>query len=90
MINIPDIFKSASLRNLSSSAGGIKMTVYYLDGMKIIAIVRQYCEENVLDKEKKKSVIWTSIERSNPSCPLRFELLQLDILPVESIYKLTW
>ena len=54
MINIPDIFKSASLANLSSSAGGIKMTVYYLDGMKIIAIVRQYCEENVLDKEKKK------------------------------------
>ena len=90
MINIPYIFKSARLGNLSSSAGGIKMTVYYLDGMKIIAIVRQYCEENVLDKEKKKSVIWTSIERSNPSGPLRFELLQLDILPVESIYKLTW
>ena len=43
--------------HLSSSAGGIKMTIYYLDGMKIIAIVRQYCEENVLDKEKKKSVI---------------------------------
>ena len=90
MINIPYIFKSARLGNLSSSAGGIKMTVYYLDGMKIIAIVRQYCEENVLDKEEKKRVIWTSIERSNPSCPLRFELLQLDILPVESIYKLTW
>ena len=54
MINIPDIFKNASLGNLSSSAGGIKMTVYYLDGMKIIAIVRQYCEENVLDKEKKE------------------------------------
>ena len=90
MINIPYIFKSARLGNLSSSAGGIKMTVYYLDGMKIIAIVRQYCEENVLNKEKKKSVIWTSMERSNPSCPLRFELLQLDILPVESIYKLTW
>ena len=72
---------------LSSSVGGIKMTVYYLDGMKIIAIVRQYCEEDVLDKEKKKSVIWTSIERSNPSGPLRFELLQLDTLPVESIYK---
>ena len=68
----------------------IKMTVYYLDGMKIIAIVRQYCEKNVLDEEKKKSVIWTSIERSNPSGPLRFELLQLDTLPVESIYKLTW
>ena len=48
MINIPDIFKSASLGNLSSSAGGIKMTVYYLDGMEIIAIVRQYCEKNVL------------------------------------------
>ena len=30
------------------------MTVYYLDGMKIIAIVRQNCEENVLDKEKKE------------------------------------
>ena len=44
MINIPDIFKNASLGNLSSSAGGIKMTVYHLDGMKIIAIVRQYCE----------------------------------------------
>ena len=56
MINIPDIFKNASLGNLSSSAGGIKMTVYYLDGMKIIAIVRQYCEENVLDKEKKR--VW--------------------------------
>ena len=54
MINIPDIFKSAGLGNLSSSTGGIKMTVYYLDGMKIIAIVRQYCEENVLDKEEKK------------------------------------
>ena len=54
MINIPDIFKNASLGNLSSSAEGIKMTVYYLDGMKIIAIVRQYCEENVLDKEKKE------------------------------------
>ena len=54
MINIPEIFKNASLGNLSSSAGGIKMTVYYLDGMKIIAIVRQYCEEDVLDKEKKK------------------------------------
>ena len=90
MLNIPYILKSARLGNLSSSAGGIKMTVYYLDGMKIIAIVRQYCEENVLDKEKKKSVIWTSIERSNPSCPLRFELLQLDTLPLESIYKLTW
>ena len=48
MINIPGIFKSASLGNLSSSAGGIKMTVYYLDGMKIIAIARQYWEENVL------------------------------------------
>ena len=56
MINIPDIFKSASLANLSSSAGGIKMTVYYLDGMKIIAIVRQHCEENVLDKEKKNVI----------------------------------
>ena len=54
MINIPDIFKSASLGNWSSSAGGIKMTVYYLDGMKIIAIVRQYCEKNVLDEEKKR------------------------------------
>ena len=54
MINIPDIFKNASLGNLSSSADGIKMTVYYLDGMKIIAIVRQYCEVNVLDKEKKR------------------------------------
>ena len=41
---------------LSSSVGGIKMTVYYLDGMKIIAIVRQYCEEDVLDKEKKQRV----------------------------------
>ena len=57
MINIPYIFKSARLGNLSSSAGGIKMTVHYLDGMNIIAIVRQYCEENVLDKEKKKCVI---------------------------------
>ena len=47
--------KNASLGNLSSSAGGIKITVYYLDGMKIIAIVRQYCEKNVLDEEKKKS-----------------------------------
>ena len=54
MINIPDIFKNASLGNLSSSVGGIKMTVYYLDGMKIIAIVRQYCEENVLDEENKR------------------------------------
>ena len=54
MINIPDIFKNASLGNLSSSVGGIKMTVYYLDGMKIIAIVRQYCEENVFDKENKE------------------------------------
>ena len=54
MIDIPDIFKSASLGNLSSSAGGIKMTVYYLDGMKIIAIVRQYCEKNVLVKEQKE------------------------------------
>ena len=54
MINIPDIFKSASLGNLSSSAEGIKMTVYYFDGMKITAIVRQYCEKNVLDKEKKR------------------------------------
>ena len=54
MINIPDIFKSASLGNLSSSAGGIKMTVYHLDGMKTIAIVRQYCEKNVLVKEKKE------------------------------------
>ena len=33
------------------------MIVYYLDIMKIIAIVRQYCEKNVLDKEKNKSVI---------------------------------
>ena len=54
MINIPDIFKNASLGNLSSSVGGIKMTVYYLDGMKIIAIVRQYCGENVFDKENKE------------------------------------
>ena len=54
MINILDKFKKESLGNLSSSAGGIKMTVYYLDAMKIIAIVRQYCEENVLDKEKKR------------------------------------
>ena len=30
------------------------MKVYYLDGMKIMAIVRKYCEENVLDKEEKK------------------------------------
>ena len=56
MINIPDTFKSASLGNWSSSAEGIKMTVYYLDGMKIIAIVRQYCEKNVLDEEKKR--VW--------------------------------
>ena len=54
MVNIPDIFKNASLGNLSSSAGGIKMKVYHLDGMKIIAIVRQYCEKNVLVKEKKE------------------------------------
>ena len=54
MINIPDIFKNASLGNLSCSTEGIKMTVYHLDGMKIIAIVRQYCEKNVLDKEKKR------------------------------------
>ena len=54
MINIPEIFKNASLGNLSSSAGGIKMTVYHLDGMKIIVIVRQYCEKNVLVKEKKE------------------------------------
>ena len=56
MINIPDIFKNAGLGNLSSSAGGIKMTVYYLDGMKIIAIVRQYCEKNVFDEEKKSVI----------------------------------
>ena len=54
MINIPDVFKNVSLGNLNSSAGGIKMTVYHLDVMKIIAIVRQYCEENVLDKEKRR------------------------------------
>ena len=54
MINIPDIFKNASLGNLSSGPGGIKMTVYHLDGMKIIAIVRQYCEKNVLVKEQKE------------------------------------
>ena len=54
MINIPEVLKNTSLGNLSSSAGGIKMTVYYLDGMKVIAIVRQYCEKNVLDEEKKK------------------------------------
>ena len=54
MMNIPDIFKDASLGNLKSSAGGIKMTVYHLDGMKIIAIVRQYCEKNVLVKEQKE------------------------------------
>ena len=73
MIKIPYIFKSVSLGNLSSSAGGIKMTL------------RQYCEENVLDKEKKKSMIWTSMEWSNPSGPLRFELLQLDTLQL-SLY----
>ena len=56
MINIPDVFKNASLGNLSSRAGGIKMTVYYLDGMKIIAIVRQYCEKNVLNGEKKSVI----------------------------------
>ena len=89
MINIPDIFKNTSLGNLSSSAGGIKMTVYHLDGMKIIAIVRQYCEVNVLDKEKKKECDFNEHKRSNPSGPLRFELLQFDTLPVESIYKLT-
>ena len=54
MMNIPDIFKDASLGNLKSSAGGIKMTVYHLDGMKIIAIVRQYCEKNVLVEEQKE------------------------------------
>ena len=54
MINIPDIFKTASLGNLSSSAGGIKMTVYYLDGMKINAIVRQYCERTYSIKKKKR------------------------------------
>ena len=54
MINIPDIFKNASLGNFSSSPVGIKMTVNHLDGMKIIAIVRQYCEKNILDKEKKE------------------------------------
>lgn len=69
MINIPDIFKNASLGNLSSSAEGIKMTVYYLDGMKIIATVRQYCEVNVLDKEKKKSVISTSINEVTRVAP---------------------
>ena len=85
-----DIFKNASLGNLSSSAEGIKMTVYYLDGMKIIATVRQYCEVNVHDKEKKKTECdLNEHKRSNPSGPLRFELLQLDTLPVESIYKLT-
>ena len=56
MINIPDVFKNASLGNLSSSAGGIKMTVYYLDGMEIIVIVRQYCEKNVLNEEKKSVI----------------------------------
>ena len=69
MINIPDIFKNASLGNLSSSAGGIKMTVYYLDGMKIIAIERQYCEENVLDKEKKRvwfEGAWSEVTRVAP------------------------
>ena len=27
---------------------------YYLNGMKMTAIVRQYCEANVLNKEKKR------------------------------------
>ena len=66
MINIPDILKNASLGNLSSSARGIKMTVYYSVTYSM--------------KKKKRSVIWTSIERSNPSGPLRLELLQMDTL----------
>ena len=30
------------------------MIVYYFNGIKLTAIVRQYCEENVLNKEKKR------------------------------------
>ena len=30
------------------------MIVYYFNGIKITATVRQYCEENVLNKEKKR------------------------------------
>ena len=73
MINIPDIFKNASLGNLSSSAGGIKMTVYYLDGMKIIAIVRQYCEKNVLDEEKKKCDL-NEHRTKQPEWPLKIRV----------------
>ena len=29
------------------------MIVYYFNGIKLTLIVRQYCEENVLNKEKR-------------------------------------
>ena len=55
MITILDIFRSARevSRTTSSGAGGFSMIVYYFNGIKLTAIVRQYCEENVLNKEKK-------------------------------------
>ena len=32
------------------------MIVCYSNGIKIIAIIRQYCEENVLSKENQSAV----------------------------------
>ena len=58
MITILNIFRSARkvLRTTSSGAEGIWMIVWYSNGIKIIAIVRQYCEDNVLSKEKQRVI----------------------------------
>lgn len=55
MITILDIFRSERevLQTTGGSVEGIQMIAYYFDGMEMIAIVPQYCEKNLLIKEKK-------------------------------------
>lgn len=55
MITILDIFRSERevLQTTGGSVEGIQMIAYYFDGMEMIAIVSQYCEKNLLIKEKK-------------------------------------
>ena len=48
---------------------------YYLNGMKMTAIVRQYCEANVLNKEKKKGVICNEHIRKWPELPVKIQVI---------------
>ena len=56
------------------------MIVYYFNGIKITAIVRQYCEENVLNKEKK-SVICNEHITKYPEFPHRIRVIAVGCSP---------